>query len=180
MTNGYEGYRPLRVIIRALVDDIPGPLSKRVNYLAQTFSLQMLHRPFSHRTPKLHSWEQGKRIRDAMHFLTNWDSVQYGAKAWFIYDYNVVEPLTEEEVMKSVPHYVCYATREENTWVFSPRRLWLEDAKRVCSKYKWGAEMPEVETEVQSKEGEEDSESSPEPLSEQIGLPMNIVSAVAP
>ncbi|KAH7317361.1 hypothetical protein BKA65DRAFT_557563 [Rhexocercosporidium sp. MPI-PUGE-AT-0058] len=124
---------PQRVIIRVRVMDIPADVQKRVSRLGRDFCQQILQRPFNNNLQD--------ECHDAMHFLPNFDS-ENDVKAWFVYDFNVTRPLSKEEVL-TIQHNVYHATRREDTWIFTPRQQWNEEAKRYCSMYKWGGSYTE-------------------------------------
>ncbi|KAH8585954.1 hypothetical protein B0O99DRAFT_93701 [Bisporella sp. PMI_857] len=119
---------PLRVIIRVRVMDIPSGRNARVRCLGNIFCQQILSRQMNH--------DLKAECHDAEHCLPNFDS-KYDVKAWFLYDFNVTGPLDKAEVMK-IPHKVYLATRQEDSWIFTSRDLWVENAKNYCATYTWG------------------------------------------
>jgi hypothetical protein len=99
-------HKPLRVIIRVCVTDIPGEILERVYHLGCDFSTQILARP-----PSTIVKAGGY---DFMHVLPNFDSSN-AVNAWFLYDFNVTGPLDKEEVL-TIPHEVYHATRQADSW----------------------------------------------------------------
>jgi len=120
---------PLRVAIRVCVTDIPGDRYARAARLAREFSEQMRHQPFNN--------DPAAECHDSEHLLPRFDS-EHAVNAWFLFDFNVKGSLSKEEVL-AVPHEVYLATRQGDTWVFTLREGWIDQAREYCSMYKWGA-----------------------------------------
>ncbi|TVY88610.1 hypothetical protein LAWI1_G008530 [Lachnellula willkommii] len=120
--------QPLRVIIRVRVMDIPSERNARVRCLGNSFCQQVLGREMN--------LDFKARCYDAEHCLPNFDS-KYDIKAWFLYDFNVTGTLDKAEVMK-IRHKVYLATRQEESWIFTLRDIWIEKAKKGCATYTWG------------------------------------------
>jgi hypothetical protein len=51
---------------------------------------------------------------DMVHVLPNFDS-KNAVRAWFLYDFNVREPLDKVDVLE-IPHQVYLATRQTEYW----------------------------------------------------------------
>src|SRR3954451_14304930 len=96
---------PRRVVVRVWVTDIPGNQQERVYRLGRDFCQQMLQRSFNNLHDECHN---------AMHFLPRFDS-ENDVKAWFLYDLNVMRPLSTEKVL-TIPREVYHATRKEDAW----------------------------------------------------------------
>ncbi|RFU25280.1 hypothetical protein B7463_g11064, partial [Scytalidium lignicola] len=122
---------PIRVIIRVCVTDIPGNPLERVYQLGSDFCTQMLARPFRTKVQ-----EEGY---DAMHILPNFDP-KNSVKAWFLYDFNVTRPLSKEEVLQ-IQHEAYLATRQEDSWIFTLQKGWIDPGKNYYSKYVWGGKV---------------------------------------
>ncbi|EPE36891.1 hypothetical protein GLAREA_09054 [Glarea lozoyensis ATCC 20868] len=104
---------PLRVVIRVCVTDIPANPQERVYRLGCDFAEQILRRPYNNNLRD--------DCHDAMHFLPNCES-ENSLRAWFVYDFNVTEPLDKTQVL-TISHAVYHATRQgEPWWVRSLRR----------------------------------------------------------
>ncbi|KAH6706279.1 hypothetical protein BKA61DRAFT_697916 [Leptodontidium sp. MPI-SDFR-AT-0119] len=119
---------PQRVTIRVRVTEIPTNPENRVSRLGRDFCQQILQRPFNNNLQD--------ECHDAMYFLPNFDS-ENDVKAWFLYDFNVMHPLSKEEVL-TIQHEVYHATWKGDTWIFTPRKQWNDEARRYCSMYTWG------------------------------------------
>ncbi|KAF2653135.1 hypothetical protein K491DRAFT_694949 [Lophiostoma macrostomum CBS 122681] len=100
-----------RVLLRVSVTDIPGCRQKRFHTLGNEFSLCQLKRPIRDE-PRLSGY-------DHPHIPGEFDSEQ-PLKRWFIYDFNVEGPLTNEQTW-SLPHDVYLASRQSKNWVFVPK-----------------------------------------------------------
>jgi hypothetical protein len=98
--------KPLRVIIRVRVMDIPTEQNARVRCLGNSFCQQVLGRQMN--------LDFKAECYDAEHYLPNFDSSQ-DVKAWFLYNFNVTNTLDKAEVMK-ISHKVYLATRSEESW----------------------------------------------------------------
>lgn len=97
---------PRRVLLRVSVTDIPGCKQKRFHTLGNDFSLYQLKRPIRDK-PSLLGY-------DHPHIPGEFDSEQ-PLKRWFIYDFNVEGPLTEEQTL-ALPHDVYLASRQGQNW----------------------------------------------------------------
>ncbi|EKD15646.1 hypothetical protein MBM_06274 [Drepanopeziza brunnea f. sp. 'multigermtubi' MB_m1] len=154
---------PTRVIIRACVTDIPGDPHARPHRLGRDFCQQILSRPYAD--------DLQAECHDATHILPNLDAPNEG-RAWFMYDFNVVGPLSKQEIL-AIPHSVYHATRRGDSWyvstwrwitdeqkslgltvyvrvhrVFTPRDSWVPEARKYCAMYPWGGEVGSGDREV--------------------------------
>ncbi|KAI9050378.1 hypothetical protein LZ554_005543 [Drepanopeziza brunnea f. sp. 'monogermtubi'] len=121
---------PTRVIIRACVTDIPGDPHARPYRLGRDFCHQVFSRPYVN--------DLQAECHDATHILPNSAAPNDNdVRAWFIYDFNVVGPLSKQEIL-TIPHSVYHATRLGDSWVFTPRDSWVHEARKYCVMYPWG------------------------------------------
>lgn len=98
--------KPLRVIIRVCVTDIPGDRENRVYRLGTDFCGQVLDRPFNN--------NMQDECHDAVHFLPNFDS-ENNLRAWFLYDFNVMGSLDRGQILE-IQHKVYLATWQGESW----------------------------------------------------------------
>ena len=98
--------KPLRVIIRVCVTEIPGERENRVYCLGTDVCRQLLNRPLNNNLQD--------ECHDAMHFLPNFDS-ENDVRAWFIYDFNVTGSLERAQILE-IQHKVYHATRQGESW----------------------------------------------------------------
>ncbi|KAH6716265.1 hypothetical protein BKA61DRAFT_479327 [Leptodontidium sp. MPI-SDFR-AT-0119] len=119
--------KPLRVIIRVCVTEIPGERENRVYRLGTDFCMQHLNRPLNNNLQA--------ECHDAVHFLPNFDS-ENDVRAWFIYDFNVTGSLERAQILE-IQHRVYHSTRQGES-IFTPRERWMVEARKYCSMYTWG------------------------------------------
>ncbi|KAL4936217.1 hypothetical protein BDV06DRAFT_233630 [Aspergillus oleicola] len=119
---------PRRVVIYALVTDIPGIPERRFTTLGEMFCEQILGRGLD-RAVKPSSY-------DFVHIPPDFDS-EDPIKRWFIMDLNVREELSREDV-QHLPHLVYLASWQQGHMKFIERRNWTESAARKASTYMWG------------------------------------------
>jgi hypothetical protein len=91
-----------RVLIRVTVTDIPGCNQQRFHTLGNDFCQYQLKRPIRDK-PSLSGY-------DHPHIPGDFDS-EKPLKRWFIYDFNVKEPLADKQTL-ALPHEVYVASRQ--------------------------------------------------------------------
>jgi hypothetical protein len=101
-----DNTKPLRVVIRVCVTDIPGHRLARSHRLGRDFCLQVLGRQLK---------ERKDGGFDFVHILPNFDS-ENAVKAWFLFDFNATEAVDKPQLRAAIRHKVYHATRQENSW----------------------------------------------------------------
>ncbi|KAL4923064.1 sterol desaturase family protein [Aspergillus undulatus] len=119
---------PMRVIVRACVSDIPGNPQGRHIALGDAVCRDLLSRRF-HAT-------LSPAVYDHVHIPGEFDS-ELPLKRWFIFDLNVKEPLSRNDVTQ-LPHLVYRASRQGDEWIFISRDRWIETARSDASSFTWG------------------------------------------
>jgi methylsterol monooxygenase len=93
---------PARIIIYACVTDIDGCPQRRHAKIGEDFCATILNRGFN---PTLH-----QAGYDHVHIPANFDS-QQPLKRWFILDLDVVQTLSQEDVLQ-LPHEIYLASQQ--------------------------------------------------------------------